>query len=58
MKAICIYVGCTKATTNNQDIRPSVTVKVLLAIILWMTKQVHIIKLVLESTYQTVPDDI
>ena len=58
MKAICIYVGCTKATTNNQDIRPSVTVKVLLAIILWMTEQVHIIKLVLESTYQTVPDDI
>ena len=58
MKAIHIYVGCTKATTNNQDIRPSVTVKVLLAIILWMTEQVHIIKLVLESTYQTVSDDI
>ena len=58
MKAICIYVGCTKATTNNQDIRPSVTVKVLLAIILWMTEQVHIIKLVLESTYQTVSDNI
>jgi len=58
MKAICIYVGCTKATTNNQDIRPSVTVKVLLAIILWMTEQVHIIKLVLESTYQTVSNNI
>ena len=58
MKAICIYVGYTKATTNNQDIRPSVTVKVLLAIILWMTEQVHIIKLVLESTYQTVSDNI
>jgi len=31
MRAIHIYVGCTKVITNNQDIRPSVTVKVLLA---------------------------
>ena len=31
IKAICIYVGCTKATTNNQDIRSSVTVKSLFA---------------------------
>ena len=31
MRAICTYAGCTKATTNNQDIRSSVTVKSLFA---------------------------
>ena len=31
MRAICIYVGYTKATTNNWDIRSSVTVKSLFA---------------------------
>ena len=48
----------TKATTNNQDIRPSVTVKVLLANISWTARLIHIIKLALESTYQTITDDI
>jgi len=27
MRAICTYAGCTKATTKNQDIRLSVTIK-------------------------------
>ena len=52
MKAICIYKGYTKVTTNNQDIRPSVTVKVLLADISWMAGWICTIKLVLESAYQ------
>jgi len=49
---------CTKATTNNQDIRLSVTVKVLLADILWIARQIYMIKLVLESAYQFISDDI
>ena len=31
MRAIYIYARCTKVTTNKEDIRPSVTVKVLYA---------------------------
>jgi len=31
MRAIRTYVGCTKATTNDWDIRPSVAVKALSA---------------------------
>ena len=31
MRAICIYVECTKVTINNQDIRSSVAVKALSA---------------------------
>ena len=58
MRAICIYVGCTKATTNNWDIRPSVTVKVSLADISWMAEQIHTIELALESAYQTIFDNI
>ena len=55
---ICTYVRCTKATTNNWDIGLSVTVKSLFANISWMTWQIHMIKLVLESTHQTVSNDI
>ena len=51
MMAICTYVECTKVTTNNWDIRPLVTIKVLLAIISWMAEQIHTIELALESTY-------
>jgi len=29
MRTIHTYIGCTKATTNKLDIRPSVTVKAL-----------------------------
>ena len=34
MRAICTYIGYTKATTNNWDIISLVTVKALLANIL------------------------
>ena len=40
MKAIHIYVGGTRVTTNDWDIRPSVAVKVLLANILWTAKRI------------------
>ena len=56
--AIYTYMGCTKVTTNNWDIRPSVTMKVLLAIISWMVGQIHMIELVLESAHQSISDDI
>ena len=58
MRAICTYVGCTKATTNNQDIRSSVTVKSLFANISWMTEQICMIKLALKSAHQTVSNYI
>ena len=58
MRAICTYTGCTRATTNDWDIRPSVVVKALSADISWMTRQIHMIKLVLESTHQYVSNDI
>jgi len=58
MRIIYTYVGCTKVTTNNQDIRSSVTIKSLFANISWMTGQIHMIKLVLESAHQTIPNDI
>ena len=45
-------------TTNDWDIRPSVAVKALSANISWMAKWIYMIELVLESTYQTVSDDI
>jgi len=57
MRAICTYVGYTKVTTKN-DIRLSVTVKVSLAIISWMAKQIHTIKLVLENNHQIISDNI
>ena len=58
IRAICIYVGCTKATTNNWDIRTSVAIKALSANISWMAKQIHTIKLVLGSAHQSVSNDI
>ena len=56
--AICTYVGCTKVTTNDWDIRRSVAVKVLSANISWTARQIHTIELLLESAHQTVFDDI
>jgi len=53
-----MYVGCTKATTNDWDIRPLVAVKALSANISWTAKQIHIIKLVLKSAHQTVSNNI
>ena len=58
MRAICIYVECTKATTNDWDIRPSVAVKALFANISWTAKQICTIELALESAYQFVSNDI
>ena len=58
MRAICTYMGCIKATTNNWDIKLSVTVKVSSADISWIAGQIHMIKLVLESTYQYVSNNI
>ena len=51
-------MGYTKVTKNNWDIRLLVTIKVLLADILWIAGQICTIKLVLESAYQTVSDNI
>ena len=51
MRAIHIYVGCTKATTNDWDIRPSVAVKALSANISWTAEQICTIELALESAH-------
>ena len=58
MRAICTYVGCIKATTNDWDIRPSVAVKASSTNISWTAEQIHTIKLALESTHQIVSNDI
>ena len=58
MRAIYTYMGCTKATTNNWDVRSSVTVKVLSVNISWMAGWICTIKLVLESAHQTISNDI
>ena len=58
MRAICTYVGCTKATTNNWDIRLSVAVKASSANISWTAKQIHTIELVLESAQYFVSNNI
>jgi len=51
MKAICTYMGGTKVTTNDWDIRPSVAIKALFANISWTTEQIHMIELTLESAH-------
>ena len=51
MRAILIYMECIKATINDWDIRPSVAIKALSANISWTAKQIHTIKLALESAY-------
>ena len=58
MRAIHTYVECTKATTNDQDIRPSVAVKALSANISWTAERIHTIELALESAYQSVSNNI
>ena len=58
MRAICTYIGCTKAITNDWDIRTSVTVKAVSANISWTAEQIHMIELVLESAYQSISNDI
>ena len=54
MRAICIYMEYTKVITNDWDIRLLVTVKALFANTLWMAKQIHTIKLMLESAHQSI----
>ena len=58
MRAICTYVGCTKATTNDWDIRPSVAVKALSTNISWTAKRICTIRLTLGSPHQSVSNDI
>jgi len=58
MRAIYAYVGYTKVTRNNQDIRPLVTVKALFANISWTARQIYTIELMLESSCQTVSNNI
>ena len=53
MRAIHTYMGHTKATKNDWDIRPSVAVKALVANISWTAEQIHTIELALESAYQS-----
>ena len=53
MRAICTYVGCTKVTTNNWDIRSSVTGKALFANISWTARWIHMIELVCYGALQT-----
>jgi len=51
-------MGYTKETTNNWDIKPSVTVKASFANISWTARQICTIKLALKGAHQTVSDDI
>ena len=46
--------GCTKVTTNDWNIRPSIAVKTSSANILRTAKQIHTIELVLESAHQSI----
>jgi len=58
MKAICTYVRCTKVTTNDWVIKPSVAVKALSANISWMIEWICTIKLALGSAHQSISNDI
>jgi len=58
MRAIHICVECTKVTTNDWDIRPSVAVKASSANISWTAEWIHIIELALESSHQSIYNDI
>ena len=58
MRAICTYVGYTKATANEWDIRPLVAVKALSANISWTAEQIHTIELALGSAHQSIFNNI
>ena len=58
MRAIYTYVGDTRATTNDWDIRPSVAVKALSANISWMADRICTIELALGSAHQYIYNDI
>ena len=51
-------MGCTKVTTNDWDIRPSVAVKALSANISWMAELIHMIEIALESAHQFIYNNI
>jgi len=58
MRDICTYMGYTKATTNDWDIRLSVAVKAFSANISGMAEQICTIELALESVHQSIYNDI
>ena len=58
MRTTHTYAECTKATTNDWDIKPLVAIKALSANISWMAEQICTIELVLESTHQTISNNI
>jgi len=58
MRTICTYVGCTKETTNDWDIRTSVAVKASSANISWTAEWICTIELALGSAHQSVYNDI
>ena len=58
MRAIHTYVGCTKVTSNDWDIRPSVAVKASSANISWTAERIRTIKLALGSAHWSVSNDI
>ena len=58
MRTIRTYMGYTKATTNDWDIRPSVAVKASSANISWTAERIRTIELALGSAHQSVPNDI
>jgi len=58
IRAIYTYTECTKAITNDWDIRPLVAVKALSANISWMAEQIRMIELVLGSAHQSVSNNI
>ena len=58
IRAIRTYVGDTKATTNDWDIRTSVAIKALSANISWMAERICTIELALGSAHQSVSNDI
>ena len=58
MRAIRTYAGCTKATTNDWDIRTSVAVKASSTNISQTARQIRTIELALESAHQYVYNNI
>jgi len=58
MRAICIYIGCTKVTMNYWDIRPLVAIKALSTDISWIAERICMIELALKSAHQLVYNNI
>ena len=58
IRAIYTCVECTKVTTNDWDIRPSVAIKALSANISWTAERIRTIEFALESAHQSIYNDI